>query len=115
MPCVWNAERSGISERRRIPPTATDAPDVKGEDILHITEMTLDKLYEVGSKKLIPGKTVRVRSYAKRRDGRLCLRSQRKGTITELYKYFFVVDIGGFRECFRYNQMFGTEEVRVHP
>ena len=96
--------------------TDTYAPDVKGEGYLHITERTADKLYEVGKKKLIPGKTVRIRRYAQNKEGGWILIQQRKGTIIALYKYHFLVETAnGNRECFRYNQMFGTEEVRVHP
>lgn len=98
------------------PLTGTYAPDVKGEGYLHITERTADKLYEVGKKKLIPGKTVRIRRYAQNKEGGWILRQQRKGMILALYKYHFLVETAnGKRECFRYNQMFGTEEVRVHP
>ena len=96
--------------------TDTYAPDVKGEGYLHITERTADKLYEVGKKKLIPGKTVRIRHYGMTKQGAWQLRGQRKGTILALYRYHFLVETAnGKRECFRYNQMFGTEEVRVHP
>lgn len=81
-----------------------------------ITERTLDKLYEIGQKKLKPGKTVRIRRYAVNDRGKVQLRGQRKGTIIALYPYHFVVETeNGKRECFRYNQMFGTEDERVHP
>ena len=91
-------------------------PDVKGEGYLHITERTADKLYEVGKKKLIPGKTVRIRHYGMTKQGAWHLRGQRKGTIIALYRYHFLVETAnGKRECFRYNQMFGSEEIRVHP
>lgn len=83
---------------------------------MHITERTADKLYEVGKKKLIPGKTVRIRHYGMTKQGACQLRGQRKGTILALYRYHFLVETAnGKRECFRYNQRFGTEEVRVHP
>ena len=95
--------------------TDTYAPDVKGEGYLHVTERTADKLYELGKKKLIPGKMVRIRHYAQR-EGKFELRGQRKGTILALHRYHFLVETeNGKRECFRYNQMFGSEEVRVHP
>ena len=91
---------------------------VKGEESVarFIQDRTYEWLYEIGQKKLIPGKTIRIRRYAQQRDGRWELRGQRRGTIIALYKYHFLCDVGnGKRECFRYNQMFGTEEVRVHP
>ena len=116
MRCARTAERSGTLPETETHRMDTYAPDVKGEGYLHITERTADKLYEVGKKKLIPGKTVRIRRYAQNKEGGWILRQQRKGTILALYKYHFLVETAnGKRECFRYNQMFGTEEVRVHP
>ena len=110
------AVRFGTLRRIVIPLTDTYAQDVKGEGCLRITERTYEKLYEVARKKLTPGKQVRIRRYGLTRDGKWDLKSQRRGTILALYPHHFLVDTGnGKRECFRYNQMFGTEEVRVHP
>ena len=99
------------------PLTGTYAPTVKGEEMAgFIQDRTAEKLYEIGKKKLTPGKQVRIRRYGLTKENKWELRSQRRGTILELYKYHFLVDTGnGKRECFRYNQMFGNEEVRVHP
>ena len=116
MRCARTAERSGTLPETATHRMDTNAPDVKGEGYLHITERTADKLYEVGKKKLIPGKTVRIRHYGMTKQGAWQLRGQRKGTILALYKYHFLVETAnGKRECFRYNQMFGSEEIRVHP
>jgi hypothetical protein len=110
------AVRFGTLRRIVIPLAGTYAQDVKGEGCLRITERTYEKLYEVGRKKLTPGKSVRIRRYGLTREGKWELKSQRRGTVLALYPHHFLVDTGnGKRECFRYNQMFGTEDVRVHP
>lgn len=39
--------------------------------------------------------------------------SIRKGKVTAIYRYFFCVRIGSHVECFRWNEFFGNEEVKV--
>ena len=117
MRCARIAEGSGTSQGTGIHPVGTFALTVKGEEMADfIQDRTLERLYEVGKKKLIPGKTVRIRRYGLTREGNWELKGQRRGTVLALYKYHFMVETAnGKRECFRYNQMLGTEEVRVHP
>ncbi len=117
MQFVKTAVRYGTLRRVATHLADTYAPTVKGEGMAgFIQDRTWEKLYEIGKKKLIPGKQVRIRRYGLTREGQWELRGQRRGTILELHKYHFLVDTGnGKRECFRYNQMFGNEEVRVHP
>lgn len=81
-----------------------------------IQDRTHEWLYELGKKKLTPGKEIRIRHYGLTRQGAWQMRGQRRGTVIACYKYHFLCETAnGKRECFRYNQMFGTEEVRVHP
>ncbi len=37
----------------------------------------------------------------------------RKGIVTAIYRYFFCVRIGSHLECFRWNEFFGNEEIKV--
>ena len=117
MQSARTAVRFGTLRGVVIPLTDTYAPTAKGEEMQgFIQDRTYEWLYELGKKKLAPGKVVRIRHYGMDKQGAWQMRGQRRGTVLALHKYHFVVETAnGKRECFRYNQMFGQEEVRVHP
>lgn len=80
-------------------------------------ERTADKLREMAEILLKPGKTVRIESWTITNNPNQMAPSKekkvRKGTVTALYPFCFAVRINHHVECFRYNELFGKESVRV--
>ena len=65
---------------------------------------------------LHPGKTVKIETWVKSKDYTLVPSKEknvRKGTVITLYPFCFTVLIGNHVECFRYNELFGDEEMMV--
>ena len=59
------------------------------------------------------GRKVRVERYEKDAEGKTMLRRWKSGRVTGIYRYIFACEIGGRKECFRYNQLLGEEKERV--
>lgn len=57
------------------------------------------------------GRKVRIEQFEKYEDGKT-KRFFRSGCVTELHPYIFVCEVGGIRECFRYNELLGNETGR---
>lgn len=74
---------------------------------------TIEMLQEAAWSKLEIGKKVKIEQRATTQTGKRVLRSRRTGTVTALYPYIFTVQIGDRMESFRYNELFGNEEVKV--
>ena len=77
------------------------------------TSETLRKMAEI---KLRPGKKVKIETWVKAKDYTLVPSKEkriRKGEVISLYPFHFTVKVNNHVECFRYNELFGNEEVRV--
>lgn len=79
-------------------------------------ERTAETLREMAEILLHPGKTVKIETWVKSKDYTLVPSKEknvRKGTVITLYPFCFTVLIGNHVECFRYNELFGDEEMMV--
>lgn len=74
---------------------------------------TIEMLREAAWFKLEAGKKVKIEHRATTQTGKRVLRSRRTGMVLALYPYIFTVQIGNQKESFRYNELFGNEEVKV--
>lgn len=77
---------------------------------------TAETLRKAAETKLIPGKKVRIETLVKAKDYTLVPSKEkqiRKGEVISLYPFHFTVKVNNYVECFRYNELFGNEEVRV--
>lgn len=63
-------------------------------------------------RKIRIGDPVKIKKTSNTGSGRK-ITSIRNGTVTALYEHFFCVRIGSFIECFRWNEFYGNEEVKV--
>ena len=66
---------------------------------------------EAAARGLIGFRKVRIERLEKYEDGKT-KRFFRSGRVTELHPYIFVCEVGGIRECFRYNEFLGNETGR---
>ena len=63
---------------------------------------------------LCPGRKVRIVTRVAHKAGRHCLvRDRRRGTVVAVYPYIFICEVDGRKCSYRYNELFGDEEVRV--
>lgn len=76
-------------------------------------ERTAERLREAAWFKLKIGKKVKIEQRATTQTGERVLRKTLTGTVIGLYPYIFSVQIGERIESFRYNELFGDEEVKV--
>lgn len=80
---------------------------------MDIKDRTTEALREAAQLLLTPGKRVRIEYRITNQSGERERRKTRKGTILALYPYIFSVQIGNKIESFRYNELFGNEEVKI--
>lgn len=80
---------------------------------MDIRDRTTETLREAAQLMLTPGKKVRIEYRITNQSGKREWRKTRKGTILALYPYIFSVQIGNKIESFRYNELFGNEEVKI--
>ena len=66
---------------------------------------------EAAVRGLKAGRKVRIEQFEKYENGKT-KRFFRSGCVTELHPYIFVCEVGGIRECFRYNELLGNETGR---
>ena len=66
---------------------------------------------EAAARGLKAGRKVRIEQLEKCENGKT-KRFFRSGRVTELHPYIFVCEVGGIRECFRYNEFLGSETGR---
>ena len=62
---------------------------------------------------LRPGAKVWIVTRVKNAAGERLVRDRRRGVVVEVYPYIFTCEVGGKRENYRYNELFGDEAVRV--
>lgn len=77
---------------------------------------TADMLQQMAELIIHPGKTVKVETFVKSKDCALVPSKEKKvikGTVISLYPFHFTVKVNNHVECFRYNELFGNEEMRV--
>ena len=79
---------------------------------LERTEEMLRKMAEI---KLRPGKKVKIEQWVWKGGTTIPSKEKqiRKGEVIALYPFHFTVKVNNHVECFRYNELFGNEEVRV--
>ena len=65
---------------------------------------------EAAARGLKAGRKVRIERLEK--EGGKTRKYFRSGRVTELHPYIFVCEVGGIRECFRYNEFLGNETGR---
>lgn len=80
---------------------------------MDIKDRTTEALREAAQLLLTPGKKVQIEYRITNQSGERERRKTRKGTILALYPYIFSVQIGDRIESFRYNELFGNEEVKI--
>ena len=73
-----------------------------------VTDRTPEALADKAKELMKVGDKVKVKGYSLDRAGGFVLdtRGTRVGTVIEMSRWVFLVDFGGMRECFRYNQIF---------
>lgn len=66
-------------------------------------------------RKLTHGTNVSIETYSLKRNGAIKLAGIRKGRVIDFSKHFFIVDLGNYKECFKYSQIFeqGIERIRI--
>lgn len=77
---------------------------------------TAEMLRKAAETKLRHGKKVKIETWVKSKDYTLIPSKEkqiRKGEVISLYPFHFTVKVNNHVECFRYNELFGNEEVRV--
>mgnify|MGYP004599460451 CR=1 FL=1 len=75
---------------------------------------TADELYRLAIRAgLYPGAKVRIATRVKNAAGERLVRDRRRGVVVAVYPYIFTCEVGGKRENYRYNELFGDEAVRV--
>lgn len=76
------------------------------------TSKTLRKMAEI---ELRPGKKVKIEQWVWKGDTTIPSKEKqiRKGEVIALYPFHFTVKVNNHVECFRYNELFGNEEMRV--
>lgn len=77
---------------------------------------TAEMLRKAAEIKLRPDKKVRIETLVKAKDYTMIPSKEkqiRKGEVISLYPFHFTVKVNNHVECFRYNELFGNEEVRV--
>ena len=76
---------------------------------------TADELYRLAVRAgLRPGVKIRIVTRVTNKAGQHCLvRDRRHGVVVAVYPYIFTCEVGGVRENYRYNELFGDEAVRV--
>lgn len=75
---------------------------------------TADELYRLAIRAgLRPGAKVRIVTRVKNAAGERLVRDRRRGVVVAVYPYIFTCEVGGKRENYRYNELFGDEAVRV--
>ena len=76
------------------------------------TSKTLRKMAEI---ELRPGKKVKIEQWVWKGNTTIPSKEKqiRKGEVIALYPFHFTVKVNNHVECFRYNELFGNEEMRV--
>ena len=75
---------------------------------------TAGELYRLAIRAgLRPGARVRIVTRVKNAAGERLVRDRRRGAVAAVYPYIFTCEVGGKRENYRYNELFGDEAVRV--
>ena len=76
---------------------------------------TAGELYRLAIRAgLRPGARVRIVTRVTNKAGWHCVvRDRRRGVVMAVYPYIFTCEVGGKRENYRYNELFGDEAVRV--
>lgn len=75
-----------------------------------------EKIKEMLEGKLYPGKRVHIALYTLKEDGKFSRsKKERSGYVVALHQHIFTVQIGNYRESFRYAQLFekGLERVSL--
>ena len=80
---------------------------------MDIRDRTTETLREAAQLMLTPGKKVRIEYRITNQSRERERRKTRKGTIFALYPYIFSVLVGDRIESFRYDELFGNEEVKI--
>ncbi len=111
------------SPKGRIPAAATSAQPAQGNggnSVVVRNKMITERderrtaewlRKEAAARGLKAGRKVRIERLEKYEDGKT-RRYFRSGRVTELHPYIFVCEVGGVRECFRYNELLGNETGR---
>lgn len=108
------AERNGTLQGNRTQGADISAPTAQErEGGRSMGKRTAEWMREEAKFKLKIGKKVKIEKRATTQNGDRVLRSRRTGTILALYPYIFTVLIGDRIESFRYNELFGNEEMKV--
>ena len=78
-------------------------------------ERTAETLRKMAEIKLRPGKKVKIETWVWKGGTTIPSKEKqiRKGEVISLYPFHFTVKVNNHVECFRYNELFGNEEVRV--
>ena len=66
---------------------------------------------EAAARGLKAGRKVRIEQFEKYANGK-ARRFFRSGRVVALYPYIFVCEVGSIQECFRYNELLGSETGR---
>lgn len=93
---VLDAGRSGKRKERKM------------EGTMKVMDRTPEGLAEAAKKMLKVGDKVKVKKYSTDSAGAFVVdrKGTRVGTVIEMSRWIFLVDFGGMRESFRYNQLF---------
>ena len=117
------AARFTTSPKSRIPAAATSAKPAQGNggnSVVVRNKMITERderrtaewlRKEAAARGLKAGRKVRIEQFEKYENGKT-KRFFRSGRVTELHPYIFVCEVGGVRECFRYNELLGNETGR---
>lgn len=117
------AARFTTSPKSRIPAAATSAQPAQGNggnSVVVRNKMITERderrtaawlRKETAARGLKTGRKVRIEQFEKYENGKT-KRFFRSGRVTELHPYIFVCEVGGVRECFRYNELLGNETGR---
>lgn len=110
------------SPKSRIPAAATSAQPAQGNggnSVVVRNKMITERderrtaewlRKEAAARGLKAGRKVRIERLEK--EGGKTRKYFRSGRVTELHPYIFVCEVGGIRECFRYNEFLGNETGR---
>ena len=72
--------------------------------------MKAAEIREAAEKRLFVGKKIKVFNFAKDKNGAVALKAKRTGAVTGMYTHIFTaVMSGGYKESFRYSQLFEKE------
>lgn len=80
---------------------------------MDIRRRTTDYLRQKAEKKMYPGKVVKIEYWTTENGEQSVLRGRKKAVVEWCSGYIFGVKIGGHKECFRYNQVFGNENIKI--